>query len=252
MKKTTLLIAFIFMMATIWSQDNKNGGKSAPQEDNNYRIPLIGEKAPSFIAESTNGTINFPSDFGINWKILFSHPQDFTPVCSSEILELAYLQKEFDKIGAKLLVVSVDPLDTHEQWKKALEQIDYKGRDKAKIRFPLVDDSNHAISRKYGMIHQATNSTRTVRGVFVIDPDNVIQAVYFYPMEVGRSTAELLRTVIALKTVNKNAVKTPAEWTPGDDVMVPYLPSAKAEPSQELPEGYYRLSWFMTYKKGSN
>ncbi|MCU0461889.1 MAG: redoxin domain-containing protein [Bacteroidales bacterium] len=252
MKRLTLLFVSIFIMASLWSQDMNNGSSAALKDDRNFRIPLIGEKAPSFYAESTNGAINFPDDFGISWKILFAHPQDFTPVCSSELLELSYLQNQFEKLGVKLLVISTDPLETHEQWKKALEQLDYKGRDKARIRFPLVDDNKLEVSKKYGMIHSATNSTRYVRGVFIIDPENIVRAVYFYPMEVGRSTAELLRTVTALKTVDNKAVMTPADWTPGDDVVVPYLPTTKAESSNDVPEGYYRLAWFLNYKKASN
>ena len=253
MKRLTLIIASALLMTAVWSQESKSGRNAGTNaEDRNFRIPLIGEKAPSFQAESTNGTVNFPSDFGISWKILFSHPQDFTPVCSSELLELAYLQKEFDKLGVKLLVVSTDPLDTHVQWKKALEEIDYKGREKAKISFPLIDDKSLEISKKYGMIHSATNSTRDVRGVFIIDPENIVRAVYFYPMQVGRSTAELVRTVTALKTVDRSAVLTPADWTPGDDVVVPYLPGSKPESTAELPDGFYKLSWFMTFRKSLN
>lgn len=249
MKRLTLFIAFTLIVTGLWSQGIADAGKT---EDRNFRIPLIGDKAPSFVAETTNGTINFPSDFGINWKILFAHPQDFTPVCSSEILELAYLQNEFDKLGVRLMVVSTDPLYTHEQWKKALEQVDFKGREKAKIRFPFADDNNLVVSKKYGMIHPASNSTRDVRGVFIIDPDNVIRAIYFYPMEVGRSTAELLRTVTALKSVDRKAMLTPAEWVPGEDFLIPFLPTAQAENSKVLPEGYYKLSWFMVYKKSVN
>jgi len=236
-------------VTSLWSQGTAERGST---EERNFRIPLIGETAPAFIAETTNGTISFPSDFGISWKILFSHPQDFTPVCSSEILELAYLQNEFEKLGVRLLVVSTDPLETHEQWKKALEQVDFKGREKARIRFPFADDNNLVVSKKYGMIHPASNSTRDVRGVFIIDPDNIIRAVYFYPMEVGRSTAELLRTVTALKSVAGKAVLTPAEWVPGEDFLIPFLPTAQAENSKILPEGYYKLSWFMVYKKSVN
>jgi peroxiredoxin 2/4 len=249
MKRLTLFIALTLIVTGLWSQGIAEAGKT---EDRNFRIPLIGDKAPSFLAETTNGTINFPSDFGISWKILFAHPQDFTPVCSSEILELAYLQNEFEKLGVKLLVVSTDPLNTHEQWKKALEQVDFKGREKARIRFPFADDNNLVVSKKYGMIHPSSNSTRNVRGVFIIDPDNVIRAVYFYPMEVGRSTAELLRTVTALKTVDRKAVMTPAEWVPGGDFVTTILPAAKAENTTDLPEGYYKLSWFMVYKKSVN
>ena len=236
---TVMLVAVIQLLA----QDEVTSVK----EDRNFRIPLIGEKAPSFTAESTNGVINFPADYGRSWKILFSHPQDFTPVCSSEILELAYLQNHFSELNTKLIVVSTDGLDTHFHWKKALEELDYKGRTPVKIKFPLVDDNNLAISMQYGMIHAPTNSTKDVRGVFIIDPDDIVRAIYFYPLEVGRSSDELLRTVTALQTTSRSAVLTPADWRLGGDVIVPYLPKAEV-----VPEGYYEIAWFMWFKKANN
>lgn len=227
--------------------------EQAQKESRNFRIPLIGEKAPSFTAEATTGTVNFPADFGRNWKVLFSHPQDFTPVCSSEILELANLQSEFDKLGVKLVVVSADPLGTHNDWKKALETINFKGRTPVKIKFPLVDDQNLVVSKMYGMIHAPSNTTRDVRGVFIIDPDNTIQAIYFYPVTVGRSTDELLRTITALQTVAKNKVLTPADWKAGNDVLIPYLPKAGDDTKATVNTGdIYNVAWFMTYKKLSN
>ena len=164
---------------------------------------IIGEKAPSFTAESTEGTINFPIDFGRNWKVILSHPMDFTPVCSTELIELANLQSEFESLGVKLLTVSTDPLETHKQWKKVLEQIEYKQYRRQKINFPIIDDSNLLISKLYGMIHLESDNNRDVRGVFIIDPDNIIRAEFFYPQEVGRNMDELLRTVIALQTIRQ-------------------------------------------------
>ena len=200
MKKVFLLAAvMVLFSALIMAQAD---------EDKNFRIPLIGEKAPSFTAETTNGTLVFPNDFGSKWKILFSHPQDFTPVCSSEMLELARLQKEFDNLNVKLAVISTSPLETHVQWKKALEDIEYKGNPATKIKFPLIDDDKRLISRQYGMIHPSISGTKSVRGVFIIDPNDVIQAVYFYPMNVGRSSEELLRSVKALQAVNDESYDT--------------------------------------------
>jgi peroxiredoxin (alkyl hydroperoxide reductase subunit C) len=243
MKRVFLIAAIIMSVTRLWAQDEVKSVK----EDRNFRIPLIGEKAPSFTAESTNGVINFPADYGRSWKILFSHPQDFTPVCSSEILELAYLQNHFSELNTKLIVVSTDGLDTHFHWKKALEELEYKGRTPVKIKFPLVEDENLAISKEYGMIHESTNSTKDVRGVFIIDPDDVVRAIYFYPLEVGRSTDELLRTITALQTTSKSEVLTPVDWHSGGDVIVPYLPK-----NDVIPEGYYKIAWFMWYKKATN
>jgi len=245
MKKVFFFVVLAFTMTQLWSQvkDSKS------PEDRNFRIPLIGEPAPSFTAESTNGTINFPEDFGHKWKILFSHPQDFTPVCSTEIIELAYLQDEFDKLGVKLAVISTDPLSKHVQWKKALEELNLNDRGSVKIKFPIIADENVAISKEYGMIHAETNSTKSVRGVFIIDPNNIVQAIYFYPKAVGRSTDELLRIVTALQVTSTSNVATPVNWKEGKDVLVPYNPNANLDHTGAVPAGYYSPAWFLWYKK---
>jgi peroxiredoxin 2/4 len=247
MKRLSLIVVSALIAIQSWSQDQAD----KPAGDRNFRIPLIGESAPSFTAESTNGLINFPEDYGRKWKILFSHPQDFTPVCSSEILELAYLQEKFDSLGVKIAIVSTDPLSMHDQWKKALEDLNINNRGKVKIKFPIIDDEHIAISKAYGMIHPETNSTRSVRGVFIIDPDNTIQAIYFYPMNVGRNTDELLRMVSALETTRSNKVLTPVNWRAGQDVLVPFNPSKDVVKPETIPDGYYALSWYMWYKKGN-
>lgn len=240
MKRMYVLMALMLLpMTYAMSQENENITLS---------IPLIGQKAPSFTAESTNGTITFPEDFGNSWKILFSHPQDFTPVCSSELLELAYLQKEFDKLNVRLAVISTDPLDDHKQWKKALEDIQYKGRPAQKIKFPMIDDDALTASKVYGMLHPSSNNTRDVRGVFIIDPENVVQSIYFYPMNVGRNTEELLRTVSALQATRNSNYVAPADWKAGNDLMIT-IPPVTDQRVENVPDGYYRLSWFMWYEK---
>jgi len=252
MKKYLLFITATFFVFQLSAQDaSMQTSQSSTKEDRNFRIPLIGESAPSFTAESTNGTINFPVDFGRKWKILFSHPQDFTPVCSTEILELAYLQEEFDKLGAKLIVVSTDALDTHEQWKKSLETLKLNDRGDLKIKFPLVDDDSRAISKKYGMIHPASNTTKAVRGVFIIDPDNIIQAIYFYPGRVGRNTDELLRMVTALETTSNEKVYTPVNWKAGNDLLVPIPPASDETGKAYVPDGFYSPVWYLWFKKTS-
>jgi len=240
MKRSLIVMFFVAVSVTAMSQ-----------ADSNSRIPLIGETAPSFVAESTSGSISFPADLGKSWKILFSHPQDFTPVCSTEILELANAQSEFEKLNTKLVVISTDELKTHKLWKTALEEMKYKERETLKIKFPLVDDNSKAVARKYGMIHPASSSTKGVRGVFIIDPDNIVQAIYFYPMNVGRSTSELLRAVSALQTASKEYA-TPADWKKGDDFLVTIPPKEAVDNTKPAPEGYYRTSWFMLFKKGTN
>lgn len=236
MKKVVLLILAVFTLTVLWSQKSN-------------RVPLIGEKAPTFKAKSTSGSINFPNDYGRNWKMLFSHPQDFTPVCSSEILELAYLQEKFNELGVKVVVISTDNLDRHHQWKKALEEISYNGKEKINIEFPIVDDANFEVSRKYGMIHSASSSTKDVRGVFIIDPNNIVQSISFYPMSVGRNIDEIIRLIEALQTTATGEYLTPANWTKGNDLLVPFLPDSEGDKSDLDKQGYYKISWFMMFKR---
>ena len=253
MKKVLVITALFLIIAQSWAQGQiSQTADPGSKEDRNFRIPLLGENAPSFTAESTQGTVNFPGDYGRKWKVLFSHPQDFTSVCSSEILDLANLQDEFDKLGVKLLVLSADKLETHVQWKNAMEKLEFKGRSPVKIKFPLVDDQNLIVSKQYGMIHSTTNSTKDVRGVFIIDPENKVRAIYFYPMEVGRSTDELIRTITALQTADKSGFMTPSDWRAGNDVIVPFPPKTDNKDPKAVPEGYYQVAWFMWYKKFTN
>jgi peroxiredoxin 2/4 len=252
MKKMFLFVLIALSVTPLWSQGKSVSSTQAKQkEDRNFRVPLIGEDAPTFTAESTNGVINFPRDYGRKWKLLISHPQDFTPVCSTEILELAHMQDAFDKLGVKLVVVSTDPLDAHFQWKKSLESLDLNNTGLVKIKFPIVDDANHSISKQYGMIHPLSNSTHAVRGVFIINPDNLIQAIYFYPSSVGRNTDELVRVVTALQTTSSAQVMTPVNWKAGNDLLVPIPPKTDATSSAAVPDGYYSPVWYLWYKKAN-
>ncbi len=212
---------------------------------------LIGDDAPSFKANTTNGKLNFPSDFGDSWKILFSHPRDFTPVCTSEILQLAHMQKQFDDLGVKIAIISTDNVSQHAMWKKSIEEINVPGKESVKIMFPLIDDEDVKISRLYSMIHDKTSTTKDVRGVYIISPDNVIQTINFYPMQVGRNIDEIVRTVEALQAVAENDVLTPANWTPGGDVLLPYspYPSKELDENPELKKQYYNVGTHMWYKK---
>ncbi|KAF0236817.1 MAG: peroxiredoxin [Prolixibacteraceae bacterium] len=232
------ILAVVFLTVNVYSQGNS-------------KIPLIGSDAPSFTAVSTNGKLKFPSDFGNNWKILFSHPQDFTPVCSSELLELAYLQNDFDKLNVKIAIISTDNLEQHNMWIAHLEEIDYKNRGIQDIKFPIIDDHEKSASRLYGMLHEPVSTNRDVRGVFIIDPKNKVRSVNFYPMEVGRNLDEMVRLIEALQTVDKTKVLTPANWEKGGDVMVPYFPYTREQlaANPELKDEFYSMGNRMWFKK---
>lgn len=241
----------MYSLRNIFKQGGNNGIQGKKISLRNFRIPLIGEQAPSFTAESTTGTINFPADFGSNWKIILSHPMDFTPVCSTELIEIAKLHDELESLGVKVLVVSTDPLDTHLQWKSVLETIEYKNNSRQKIFFPIVDDSGLVIAKLYGMIHRESDNNRDVRGVFIIDPDNKVRAEFFYPQEVGRNMDEILRTIIALQTADNHKVMTPANWNKGHDVLVPFPLKADMSRMNKESGEYYQYSWFMIFKKSN-
>jgi peroxiredoxin 2/4 len=246
MKKTYLItVLLLLVMVQVRTQS-----RSTTAASKTPGIPLIGVEAPEFTARSTNGEINFPSDFGTNWKILFAHPKNFTPVCSSELLELAVEQENFDRLGAKLVVLSTDDLIQHNSWKAALEEINYRDRGPLKIKFPLVEDNSFRAANLYGMIHSAVSIGENVRGVFIIDPQNKVRAIFYYPNEVGRNIDEIKRTLTALQaTHNNKKIVTPANWRFGDDFMVPVITSAERAGLEKPESGIYQLSWFMTYMK---
>lgn len=239
MKKISLLATLAFCTISVWSQ---NG------------IPMLGETAPSFTAETTNGKIKFPEDFGSSWKMLFSHPKDFTPVCTSEILELAKMQDEFDDLGVKIVIVSIDELATHNQWKQYMEDLLLQSEgNTVKIHFPFISDNNAKVSNQYGMLHAWENETRDVRGVFIISPENKIQSISFYPNNIGRNLEEIKRVVVALQTSEKNQVSTPANWNYGDDVLLQHLPFSELDYSEnpDLQSQYYKVGVNMWYKRVS-
>jgi peroxiredoxin (alkyl hydroperoxide reductase subunit C) len=215
------------------------------------RIPMLGEQAPSFKAETTMGEMTFPDDFGNHWKILFSHPKDFTPVCTSEILELAIMQQDFEELGVKLAIISTDDLSSHFAWKELIENILGERGNSEKINFPLIDDGNARISNKYGMLHAWENQTRDVRGVFIIDPENNIKSINFYPMNVGRNFQEIKRVVTALQVAEEQNVLTPANWNVGDDVLMKHVPYSQEELQKNpaLKEQYYKVGINMWYKR---
>jgi len=213
--------------------------------------PLTKGEAPAFKASSTNGEINFPGDFYGKWKILFSHPGDFTPVCTTEIMALADLQEEFKKLNTALIVLSTDGLNSHVSWINSMESLERKDLPKVKIDFPIISDSDLGISKKYGIINANSIKITDIRAVFFINPENQIKAMFYYPDYVGRNIPEILRTLEALQLNDKQNVLTPANWKPGDDVL---LPSPKSiEESRKLAAKndpkLYQLAWYLWYRK---
>lgn len=240
--KTTVILS-LFLLVSVSAAN--------AQSQNVISIPLIGSEAPSFTAVTTDGTLTFPADFGKNWKILFSHPRDFTPVCTSEILELAKMQNQLNELKIKVAILSTDNKDLHQAWKESLEDILIDEPAPVKIKFPFIDDANAQISKLYGMLHAPVSTTRDVRGVFVINPDNIIEATYFYPMTVGRNLDELIRTVQALQTTYASNLYTPANWNPGNDLLVPHFPYTKEEMAEnkDVVNDFYSVGSFLWYKK---
>ena len=191
-------------------------------EQENFSMPRIGDIAPEFTAKTTQGEIHFPADYKGKWVIFFSHPADFTPVCTSEFMTFATMEDEFKSMNTELLGLSVDGLYSHIAWLRTIkEKIKYKGMENVEVKFPLIEDISMNVSKKYGMIQSGESATSAVRAVFVIDPVGKIRAIIYYPLSMGRNFQELKRVIIALQTADNFSIATPADWQPGDDVIVP-------------------------------
>lgn len=184
-------------------------------------MPRIGDDAPEFKAVTTQGDINFPEDYAGKWAILFSHPADFTPVCTSEFMTFANLDSKFKKANCQLVGLSIDGLYSHIAWLRTIkEKIEYKGMKNMEVKFPLIEDISMEVAKKYGMIQPGESKTQAVRAVFFIDPNGVIRAIIYYPLSLGRNFDEIYRALIAMQTADEFNVATPADWYPGDDVIV--------------------------------
>ena len=213
-------------------------------------MPRIGEKAPEFKAVTTQGNIEFPKDYEGSWVILFSHPADFTPVCTSEFMTFATLEEKFNKANCKLVGLSVDGLYSHIAWLRTIkEKIEYKGMKNVEVKFPLIEDITMEVAKKYGMIQPGESNTKAVRAVFVIDPKGIIRTIIYYPLSLGRNFDELYRVIIALQTADEFSVATPADWRPGDEVIVPPAGSCGvAKDRMEGKEDMKCYDWFFCTK----
>lgn len=216
------------------------------------QMPRIGDPAPAFKAVTTQGEISFPEQYRESWVILFSHPADFTPVCTSEFMTFATLENEFAALNCKLVGLSVDGLYSHIAWLRTIkEKIQYRGMSNVEVKFPLIEDITMSVAKRYGMIQPGESSTKAVRAVFVIDPKGIIRTIVYYPLSLGRNFDELLRIVQALKTADEFAVATPADWRPGDDVIVPTAGSCGVakERMENKESDVTCYDWFFCTKK---
>ena len=220
-------------------------------DNSQFRMPLINDDAPAFKAVTTQGEINFPQDYKGKWVILFSHPADFTPVCTTEFMTFASMIQEFKELNTELIGLSVDSLYAHIAWLRKIQELEWNGISKPEVTFPLIEDIRMDVARKYGMIQPGASTTQAVRSVFFIDPKGKIRAIIYYPLSLGRNFDEIKRVILALQKADADNCATPADWRPGDDVIVPTAGScgtAKERVESNDPN-MYCLDWFMCFRK---
>jgi len=196
----------------------------------------LGDQAPDFEQDTSIGKIRFHDWAGDSWVVLFSHPADFTPICTTELGLTAKLKGEFDKRKVKAIAVSVDPRDSHLTWIKDIDET-----QKTKVEFPIIADADRKVSELYDMIHPGQSATVTVRTVFIIDPKKTVRLTLTYPLNVGRNFDEILRTIDALQLVDKYGVATPGNWRDGDDVVIPTSIQDETVIKEKFPKGYKAL-----------
>ena len=213
-------------------------------------MPLIGDTAPAFEAVTTQGPIKFPEDFKGKWVILFSHPADFTPVCTTEFMTFASMADEFKELNTELVGLSVDSLYAHIAWLRKIQELEWKGMKNVEVKFPLIEDIKMDVAKKYGMI-QSQSTTQAVRAVFFIDPKGIIRTILYYPASLGRNFEEIKRIILGLQKADKDSVATPANWQPGDDTIIPTPGSCGVakERMESKDENKYCLDWFLCFNK---
>ena len=215
------------------------------------RMPLIGDDAPSFKAVTTQGPISFPEDYKGKWVILFSHPADFTPVCTTEFITFASIMDELKEMNTELIGLSVDSLYSHIAWLRKIQELDYKGMKNVEVKFPLIEDIRMEVANKFGMIQPNASNTQAVRAVFFIDPKAKIRCILYYPLSLGRNFDEIKRIIKGLQKADSDGVATPADWRPGDDVIVPTAGSCGVakERMESKDDNMYCVDWFLWGKK---
>ncbi|MCR5106524.1 MAG: peroxiredoxin [Lachnospiraceae bacterium] len=219
-------------------------------ENENIKVqmmPTIGDIAPSFRSMTTMGKLNFPDDYKGKWVVFFSHPADFTPVCTTEFIAFAKRYGEFKEINTELLGLSIDSLHSHIAWTENIEKIDLNGEGRVSIPFPIVADITMKVAGMYGML-QTVAKTQTVRAVFIIDPESIVRAILYYPMSTGRNIDEIKRVILSLQKHDIENISTPADWKPGDDVLMgsPLTLKDARERIQKDDERLRPYDWYLT------
>ena len=219
--------------------------KNAPE-----RMPLIGDRAPEFRAMTTMGKVNFPDDYKGSWVILFSHPANFTPVCTTEFIGFSRMAGEFAELNTKLIGLSIDSLHSHLAWAKSIESIDPDGQGAVKVTFPIIADISMSVARKYGMLQTVAN-TQTIRAVFIIDPEGIIRTILYYPMSTGRNLQEIKRIIQSLQFHDAENASTPVNWQPGTNAVygAPQTLEEAEKRMSDPAEDMIPLDWYLTLKK---
>ncbi len=217
-----------------------------------YSMPLIGDPAPEFKAATTQGEIHFPQDYKGKWVILFSHPADFTPVCTTEFMAFASMAEDFKKLNCELIGLSIDSHFSHIAWLRTIkEKIEYKGMKNVEVNFPVIADLKMDVAKRFGMLQPSASDTQAVRAVFIMDPDAKIRAILYYPLSNGRNMEEIKRLLIAMQHSDEYHIATPANWQLGEDVIVPPPGSCGAAKERMAQSGkdVNCLDWFLCLKK---
>ncbi|MDH7593711.1 MAG: peroxiredoxin [Methanomicrobiales archaeon] len=212
-------------------------------EAEEHRSPILGEMAPDFEAVTTHGKMKLSDFRGKKWVVLFSHPADFTPVCTTEFIAFTQIYPELEQLNVQLLGLSIDSVHSHLAWVNNVKE-----KMGVRIPFPIIADLDMKVAKLYGMIHPGMSSTAAIRAVFFIDDRGVLRAMIYYPLTNGRSMPEILRLIKALQTTDKYGVATPANWQPGEKVVVP-APATAAQMEKRLSEGYECKDWYLCFKK---
>ncbi len=235
---------------------NDQNIETAEKKENAVSFPLIGTKAPSFETNTTQGMIKFPEDYEGKWVILFSHPSDFTPVCTTEFMTFAKMHEEFAEMNTELIGLSIDSLFSHLAWVNAIEGYTWEDIENPEVKFPVIADIKMEVANKYGMV-QGESDTSAVRAVFFIDPRGIVRTILYYPASLGRNFAEIKRILTGLQLCEKENVALPANWQPGKDVIIP-APGTQTALKERVELGqsgsddryeYDMKDWYLTFRK---